>query len=152
MQEEDGELKIVTPDGRIIQRGSPWFSNNGGFSGHHTLPRGRSMTRLEGDELNVSASACTNGNVSGSGNPTDFLGLQHHWSLPRTKNSPHRAKVLTNGSIMQHSGSQGLLNLATNTSSSSANSSGPGSNDVNHNSGELFLPTQKILMERESFV
>jgi len=39
IQEEDGELKIVTPDGRIIQRGSPWFS---------TLPRGRSLNNLEG--------------------------------------------------------------------------------------------------------
>ena len=83
IQEEDGELKIVTPDGRIIQRGSPWFSA--------TLPRGRSLTNLEG----IGTSA------------TDL----HHWSLPRAKTSPHRHKVLTNGSIMPSSGgSQSVIN------------------------------------------
>lgn len=86
IQEEDGELKIVTPDGRIIQRGSPWFSSA-------TLPRGRSLTNLEGLEAGTSA--------------TDL----HHWSLPRAKTSPHRHKVLTNGSIMPTSGSQSVINI-----------------------------------------
>lgn len=86
IQEEDGELKIVTPDGRIIQRGSPWFSSA-------TLPRGRSLTNLEGLEAGTSA--------------TDL----HHWSLPRAKTSPHRHKVLTNGSIMPNSGSQSVINI-----------------------------------------
>ena len=86
IQEEDGELKIVTPDGRIIQRGSPWFSSA------NTLPRGRSLTNLEGLEAGTSA--------------TDL----NHWSLPRAKTSPHRHKVLTNGSIMPNSGSQSVIN------------------------------------------
>jgi hypothetical protein len=100
IQEEDGELKIVTPDGRIIQRGSPWFSSA------NTLPRGRSLTNLEGLEAGTSA--------------TDL----NHWSLPRAKTSPHRHKVLTNGSIMPNSGSQSVINI--NNPSSSANSGGGG--------------------------
>ena len=95
IQEEDGELKIVTPDGRIIQRGSPWFSSA------NTLPRGRSLTNLEGLEAGTSA--------------TDL----NHWSLPRAKTSPHRHKVLTNGSIMPNSGSQSVINI---NNPSSANS------------------------------
>ena len=86
IQEEDGELKIVTPDGRIIQRASPWFSSSSA-----TLPRGRSLTRL--DE---------------SAGSSDLNHL-HHWSLPRSKTSPHRHKVLTNGSIMQNGGSQAAI-------------------------------------------
>ena len=98
IQEEDGELKIVTPDGRIIQRGSPWFSSA-------TLPRGRSLTNLEGLEAGTSANDL------------------HHWSLPRTKTSPHRHKVLTNGSIMPTSGSQSVINI-NNPSSSNGNGGG----------------------------
>ncbi|KAI9559912.1 hypothetical protein GHT06_013919 [Daphnia sinensis] len=94
IQEEDGELKIVTPDGRIIQRGSPWFSSA------NTLPRGRSLTNLEGLEAGTSA--------------TDL----NHWSLPRAKTSPHRHKVLTNGSIMPNSGSQSVININNPSSSS----------------------------------
>ena len=80
-------MKIVTPDGRIIQRGSPWFSSS------RTLPRGRSLTQLEEG----------GGNGSGSGGTaTSPMSEVLHWSLPRTnKASPHRHKVLTNGSIMQ---------------------------------------------------
>ncbi|XP_057365411.1 calcium-activated chloride channel regulator 1-like [Daphnia carinata] len=96
IQEEDGELKIVTPDGRIIQRGSPWFSSA------NTLPRGRSLTNLEGLEAGTSA--------------TDL----NHWSLPRAKTSPHRHKVLTNGSIMPNSGSQSVININNPSSSSGA--------------------------------
>ena len=86
IQEEDGELKIVTPDGRIIQRSSPWFSSSSA-----TLPRGRSLTRLD--------------DSAGSSD----LNHLHHWSLPRSKTSPHRHKVLTNGSIMQSGGSQAAM-------------------------------------------
>jgi len=86
IQEEDGELKIVTPDGRIIQRASPWFSSSSA-----TLPRGRSLTRLD--------------DSAGSSD----LNQLHHWSLPRSKTSPHRHKVLTNGSIMQNGGSQAAI-------------------------------------------
>ena len=57
-----------------------------------------------------------------------------HWSLPRSKTSPHRHKVLTNGSIMQTGGgSQGLLGgvvgsgVAGSGSSAAVGSSGPGS-------------------------
>lgn len=85
IQEEDGELRIVTPDGRVIQRGSPWFS---------TLPRGRSLNNLDGNSIN------------------DLTNM--HWSLPRSKTSPHRHKVLTNGSIMTSQnggGSQGLVGV-----------------------------------------
>ena len=91
IQEEDGELKIVTPDGRVIQRGAPWFATA-------TLPRGRSLTNLDGLEAGTSA--------------TDL----HHWSLPRAKTSPHRHKVLTNGSIMPGSGSQSVINTAVSSS------------------------------------
>lgn len=128
IQEEDGELKIVTPDGRIIQRGSPWFPATGQ---HHTLPRGRSLTQLEADGIASGGAAGGNGTTA-----ADLALLQHHWSLPRTsKSSPHRAgKVLTNGSIMQHSGSQGLL------AASAANTSAVGSgNDVHLNSGKTAV-------------
>lgn len=105
IQEEDGELKIVTPDGRVISSSS----------GHNTLPRGRSASH----HLDRTPTF-----ISGGVGSAD-----HHWSLPRTIKSPasqRASKVLTNGSIM-HSGSQGALTSgSTSLINAAINASGSG--------------------------